>query len=61
MKNGHIFNYQKADLKSISIHVITELGIPVNFNLHVPWVLRINTDSKINAEEKKLESEVIGV
>ncbi|KAJ9590063.1 hypothetical protein L9F63_016816, partial [Diploptera punctata] len=61
MKKGHVLNYQKASLKSALIYVITELGFPVNFNIQVPSLIRVNTNTKINSEEMELILEMNGL
>jgi hypothetical protein len=58
MSTGKDFHYQKVDKTTIRTAVVTELGFPVNFELLVPWAIRLVGNAKINVESKMLEMDV---
>jgi hypothetical protein len=55
MKMGKDFHYQKVDKTTMKMAVVTELGFPVNFELTVPWAVRLVGNAKINTESKMAE------
>jgi hypothetical protein len=58
MKAGKDFHYQKVDKTTIRTAVVTELGFPINFELSVPWAVRLVGNAKLNVESKMLEMDV---
>jgi hypothetical protein len=52
MKTGKNFYYQKVDMTSMMTAVVTELGLPVNFQVAVPWAVRLKGNVNMNVENK---------
>jgi hypothetical protein len=58
MKMGKDFHYQKVHKSTMRTAVVTELGFPINFELSVPWAVRLVGNAKINVESKMLQMDV---
>jgi hypothetical protein len=52
MKTGREFHYQKVDKNEMRTAVVTELGLPVNFQLSVPWAVRLEGSANMSVEHK---------
>ena len=58
MKVGRDFHYQKVDKTRMLIAVVTELGIPVNFEVTVPWAVRLAATAQMDVQSKTFETDV---
>jgi len=58
MKTGKDFHYQKVDKTQMQTAVVTELGIPINFELTVPWAVRLAGRAKMDVSSRKFELDV---
>jgi hypothetical protein len=54
LKAGHDFHYQKVDMNEMRMAVVTELGLPVNFQLSVPWAVRVEGNAAMDVKNKTL-------
>jgi hypothetical protein len=58
MKTGREFHYQKVNKNEMRTAVVTELGLPVNFQLSVPWAVRLEGKASMNVETKTFQMDV---
>jgi hypothetical protein len=58
MKTGKDFHYLKVDKTKMQMAVVTELGIPINFELTVPWAVRLLGTAKMDVQKKTFEMDV---
>lgn len=58
MKTGQDFHYQKIDKKEMRMAVVTELGLPINFQLSVPWAVRLEGNANMDVNNKTLTVDV---
>jgi hypothetical protein len=58
MKTGRDFHYQKVSKDEMRTAVVTELGLPINFQLSVPWAVRLEGNAKVNVENKTFQMDV---
>jgi hypothetical protein len=58
MKTGRDFNYQKVNKNEMRTAVVTELGLPINFQLAVPWAVRLEGNANMNIENKTFQMDV---
>jgi hypothetical protein len=54
MKTGQDFHYQKVNMEEMRMAVVTELGLPVTFQLSVPWAVRLEGNANMDVENKTL-------
>jgi hypothetical protein len=58
IKTGNDFHYQKVDKTKLQTAVVTELGLPVNFELAVPWAVRLAGRAKMDVQSRTFEMDV---
>jgi hypothetical protein len=58
MKAGREFHYQKVDMNEMRTAVVTELGLPVNFQLSVPWAVRLEGKANMNVGNRTFQMDV---
>ena len=58
VKTGKEFHYQKVDKTKMQMAVVTELGIPINFELTVPWAFRLAGRAKMDVSSRNFEMDV---
>jgi hypothetical protein len=58
MKIGREFHYQKVNKNEMRTAVVTELGLPVNFQLSVPWAVRLEGKANMNIENNTFQMDV---